>query len=84
MAHKELIVALGMIIAASPVAASQPEPEPTMAAPPGTPDTRYCMRIEAVTGTRIERIECWTREEWAEQEVDVDKEWAKEGVQVIG
>jgi uncharacterized protein YjhX (UPF0386 family) len=40
------------------------------------------MRIEAVTGTRIETVECWTREEWAAQGVDVDKDWPKEGVAV--
>ena len=30
------------------------------------------MRIEAITGSRIEELKCWTREEWAEQGVDVD------------
>ena len=82
MAHKELIVALGMIVAASPVSATSPEPIPTTA-PAGTADTRYCLRIEAVTGTRLEKVRCWTRQEWAEQDVDVDKEWAKEGVAII-
>ena len=53
-------------------------------APAGTPQTRYCMRIEAVTGTRLETVKCWTREEWAEQGVDVDTDWPKEGVAVIG
>jgi uncharacterized protein YjhX (UPF0386 family) len=42
------------------------------------------MRIEAMTGSRIEEVRCWTRAEWAEQEVDVDKDWPKEGVRVIG
>jgi len=42
------------------------------------------MRIEAVTGTRIERVRCWTRAEWAEQDVDVDKDWDREGVAIIG
>jgi uncharacterized protein YjhX (UPF0386 family) len=42
------------------------------------------MHIEAITGSRIEKLKCWTREEWAEQEVDVDAEWAKEGVRTIG
>jgi hypothetical protein len=81
MAHKGLIVALGMISFASPVAASQPEPAATMA-PPGTPETRYCLRIEPVTGTLVETVQCWTRDEWAYQDVDVDKVWAKDGVRV--
>lgn len=31
------------------------------AAPPGTAETRYCMRVEAMTGSRIEAVRCWTR-----------------------
>ena len=80
---RKLIVALSMIAAASPLSANQPEPDPPTVAPPGGPETRYCMRVEPATGSRIETIQCWTRAEWAEQEVDVDKEWAKEGVRVI-
>ena len=79
MAHKAWI--LGTIVAASSVATAQPQLVPPTA-PPGTPTTRYCMRVEAVTGTRIETVECWTREQWAEQGVDVDKDWPKEGVAV--
>jgi uncharacterized protein YjhX (UPF0386 family) len=41
------------------------------------------MRIEAQTGTRIELVECWTRDFWAEQGVDVDQDWAENGVGVI-
>jgi uncharacterized protein YjhX (UPF0386 family) len=41
------------------------------------------MYVEPVTGSRIERVECWTRAEWAEAGVDVDKDWAKEGVAII-
>jgi uncharacterized protein YjhX (UPF0386 family) len=36
-----------------------------------------------ITGSRIETIRCETREEWALLEVDLDNEWAKEGVRVI-
>ena len=83
MAHKELIVALSMIAAATPVSASQTEVAP-MAAPAAGPDARYCLRIEAITGSRLERVLCWTRQEWADNEVNVDEEWAREGVRVIG
>ena len=91
MAHKQLVIALGLIMAASPVAA-QPDSGPierdstqvaAQPAPPGGPDTRYCMRIE-VTGYAADPVRCWTRADWAEQGVDVDREWAKEGVRVIG
>jgi len=83
MAHKQWLLALGLTIVASPGLAAQPElmtPPAPPTAPPGTPQTRYCMRIEASTGTRIELVECWTRDEWANQGVDVDRDWPKEGV----
>ncbi len=54
-----------------------------MAAPNGTPDTLYCMRIEPILGSRLEEVKCWTREQWADNEVDVDEDWAEEGVAII-
>ncbi|MFL6720548.1 MAG: hypothetical protein ACJ8FT_01920 [Sphingomonas sp.] len=83
MALKQSIVALAMIVAAGPAVAAMSGPIRPAVAPPGTPETKYCMRIEAVTGTLIETVQCWTREEWADQGVDVDKDWPKEGVKVI-
>ena len=84
MAHKALVGALGIIAAASPLSATAPDSDPTPAvAPAGTPETRYCLRVEPQTGSRIEDVECWTREQWAEGGVDVDKEWAEEGVRVL-
>jgi hypothetical protein len=56
---------------------------PPAAAPAGTQATRYCMKVEAVTGTRLERVECWTRAEWASQGVDVDRDWPEEGVRTV-
>jgi uncharacterized protein YjhX (UPF0386 family) len=41
------------------------------------------MRVEPHTGSRLETVECWTREQWAMADVDLDKEWPKEGVRVI-
>ena len=82
MAYKALVLALSAI-ATSAAATQTSEPRPTTA-PPGTAQTRYCMRIEAITGSRIETVRCWTRAEWAEQDVDVDQEWPKEGVRVLG
>jgi len=83
MAHNGLIVAFGMAAAISPVSATSPESSPATAAPNESANARYCLRVEPVTGTRLEFVRCWTRQEWAEQEVDVDKEWAREGVAVI-
>ncbi|MFL6731804.1 MAG: hypothetical protein ACJ8EP_05615 [Sphingomicrobium sp.] len=83
MAYKAFVVALSVIWATSAGSTPNPDPRP-LTAPPGTAETRYCMRVEAITGSRIETVRCWTRAEWAEQDVDVDQEWAKEGVRVIG
>lgn len=84
MRRKGWLIALSALVTASPVLASQPDPGRMKVAPAGTAQTRYCMRIEAVTGTRLETVQCWTREEWADQGVDVDVDWPKEGVAVIG
>lgn len=82
MALKLSAIALSLIVAATPLAAAQPESDPMAGAPAAGPDAKYCMRVE-LTGNVLEPIKCWTREEWAEQGVDVDKEWAQEGVRVI-
>jgi hypothetical protein len=82
MARIALVAALGMIVA-TPIAATQPEEMPVAGAPAAGPGARYCMKVDPLTGSNIETIKCWTREKWAEQGVDVDKEWAKEGVRVI-
>ena len=84
MARKPLIFALSVIATASPAFATNQDTTTTTAAPAGTPETKYCMHIEAITGRRLEKTKCWTREEWAEQGVDVDQDWAKEGVRTIG
>jgi hypothetical protein len=80
MASKHLAVALCVIAAAAPASAAIQEPH--RGAPPGTPETRYCMRTAVITGSIIEKVRCWTREEWEDQGVDLDKEWAREGVGV--
>jgi hypothetical protein len=77
MAPKALIGALG-VIAASPLSAAI-----FQAPPPTSPATQYCLRVEPITGTRIGGIECLTREEWAEGDVDVDEVWARDGVRVV-
>ena len=53
-------------------------------APPGTPYTLYCLRVDPLIGSRVETIQCKTRDGWAELGVDVDQEWAENGVRVIG
>ena len=81
MAPKIALLALGIAAATPLAAASASRMEP---APAGTPDTRYCMRVEAPTGSRVERVLCMTRAEWTDQGVDVDHDWTAEGVRTIG
>ena len=76
MAFRKIVLSLGLIAAA----ASAPA---VAQAPAGSADTRYCMKIET-TGNVVQRVKCWTREQWAEQGVDVDKDWPREGVRVLG
>ncbi len=84
MAPETLVLALSLIVAAAPVSAASEQGTQMTAAPTGTADTRYCMHIEAITGSRLEQVKCWTREDWAEQGVDVDQDWAKDGVRTLG
>ena len=76
MALSKALIALGLIAAAAAVPA-------VAQAPSGTADTRYCMKIET-TGNVVQRVKCWTREQWAEQGVDLDRDWPREGVRVLG
>ena len=78
MARTKLLLAFVAIVAAPAVAPAQSEP-----APAGTANTKYCMRV-VLTGNVVEPVRCWTRDQWAEQGVDVNKEWAREGIRVIG
>ncbi|MEA3048992.1 MAG: hypothetical protein QOG84_828 [Sphingomonadales bacterium] len=84
MPHRKLAVALSLVVvAASPVLAHPEARDPGSGAPAAGPHARYCLRVEPVTGSLVGGMRCWTRQEWAEVGVDVDKEWAREGVRVI-
>ena len=83
MAHKHLIAALGLLAAASPVAGSVRE-IPAGDTPTASANGKYCLRVEAVTGSRVETILCMSREDWTAQGVDLDREWAEEGVVLDG
>jgi hypothetical protein len=82
MAYPQLVVALGMMVAtaALPLPAGNAA---TTGAPAGGPTTRYCLRVDPPTGSRIETIQCRTRDEWADLDVNVDEEWAANGVRVL-
>ena len=81
MAFKGLIIALGALVATS--AAANTQPTQTTGAPAGNANARYCLRVDPIIGSRIETIQCRTRDDWAALEVNVDQEWGQNGVRVI-
>jgi len=85
MANKYLLIALGLAVAATPasVAAQFADPPLKISADAAADSKLYCMHVD-ITGTVAERVECWTRAEWADQGVDVDKEYPKNGVRTLG
>jgi hypothetical protein len=84
MAHKYLLMALGLAVAAMPVSARQfANPPLTISAEAAADNKLYCMHVD-ITGSVAEPVECWTRAEWADQGVDVDKEFPKNGVRTEG
>jgi hypothetical protein len=83
MACKELIAALTIIAASSAASAASLQAAPEAGAPTGSDATRYCLRVEPATGSRMETVQCFTRNEWAALEVDIDAEWAENGVKVL-
>ena len=74
------VITLAFVAATLPISLASAQPM----APAAGPGARYCLRVDAVTGSNVETVRCWTRHEWAAQDVDVDREWAREGVAVIG
>ena len=87
MAWKRILFASIMIAGAMPVSASQSEPsdDAVISGAPDAPEgALYCLKMEPITGTRIGSILCWTKQEWADNDVDLDEAWAEDGVKVIG
>jgi len=83
MAYRQSMLALVLIAAASPLSALQPQRVPQVGAPAAPPTARYCLRVDPITGSRMETIRCETRDAWAAMDVDVDREWAMWGVRVV-
>lgn len=70
-------------IAVAALTAAAARPPVAQPAPTDRPDARYCLRVAPATGSLVETVQCWTRVEWIDQGVDIDKEWAREGVAVL-
>lgn len=83
MVHRNLAAAFSLIVAASPALAQASGRDGMTGAPAAGPGAKYCLRTAADTGNLIDRVWCLTRREWVEQGVDLDREWAREGISVI-
>jgi len=83
----ELMVALSLVMGASQMPPTTISPmmpvPPGTPAPPGGPETRYCLHLDPVIGSRIPTIDCMTRDDWADLGLDIDEEWAENGAGVI-
>ena len=85
MAWKRILLASILIAGATPTAASQAHDHVVTTGAPDAPEgALYCLKMEPITGTRIGSILCWTRQQWADNDIDLDKAWAEDGVEVIG
>jgi hypothetical protein len=82
MSKKKMAILSGLILATTPILAKAPSTDSTTGAPTAGPAAKYCLRVGPVEGSLIEVVRCWTRDQWSEQGVDVDKEWARNGVSV--
>jgi len=64
MSYSSAIVAFSLLVTAAPAFAGQSAAKD---------QTKYCMQVEASTGSRISKTECRTKAEWAQLGVDVDE-----------
>lgn len=74
MTRTLIIAALTALVATSAAAAdrqSPPAKENRVATEKGK-QTKYCLTYEKTTGSRIEKTECRTKADWAQQGVDLD------------
>src|SRR3954451_11533642 len=63
MSYASAIVTFSLLVTAASAAAAEPSTKD---------QTKYCVQIEASTGSRINKPECRPKAEWAQLGVDVD------------
>jgi hypothetical protein len=73
MPYTTKLALLGLILAAAPASAADPARDKAAA----EAKTKYCIEVEASTGSRINKMECRTKAEWALLGVDVGQVLAK-------
>lgn len=68
MPHVAKLALLSLILTAAAAPA-----EPARGKATAQDQTKYCIEVEATTGSRISKMECRTRADWAQLGVDVDE-----------
>ena len=72
MAYHRLVVAMGLVaLATQAPAALQTNQVGNSTSAVGEP--KYCIQYERDTGSRLNRVECKTKAQWAKQGVQVDQ-----------
>jgi hypothetical protein len=61
-----ILIGLGVALVGSPAAAAGKSANPAQ-------EKKYCLQYSTDTGSRINRVECRTRKEWAKLGVYVDE-----------
>jgi len=77
MTHVSSVFALGIVLATtSTTAVKSPAPGGAPAAAAAAAGSaqvkKYCIKVEAFTGSRISKSECKSKADWAREGVDVD------------
>lgn len=72
MKFSAVATALATLLIASPAAAKTNAQGNTVSATPVAKERTYCLQFGLDTGSRINRVECKTKREWAQLGVDVD------------
>lgn len=76
MSRTILIAALAAFVAAPAAAAGSQQSAPAKAPRAATAkggEKKYCLVIDKVTGSRVEKTECKTKRQWAWDGVNVDE-----------
>jgi putative hemolysin len=75
MAYQFVAFALATLLAAVPTTAAENQADSNTAAPKtqvAAKEQTYCLQSGVDTGSRIKRVECKTKRQWAQLGVDVD------------
>jgi hypothetical protein len=76
MQFKLITLAASCLAVATPAMSAESPQTNSVAAKPA-PEKTYCLQFGLDTGSRINRVECKTKRDWARLGVDIDEVLAK-------